>query len=197
MTREHCIRCGECCRSGGPALHEEDLALIREGVISASDLITLRAGEPVFDQPSGGLAVLKAEMVKLRGRGGDWACLYFEPDGAGCAIYEHRPAECRALKCWDTSDLAAMYERGRITRARILGPGAMDIVAGHEARCPVSRAVNLAVSGAGMELSAMYDYDTALRETLTERGASPHELDFLLGRPLRRVVERILAARRG
>jgi hypothetical protein len=72
----------------------------------------------------------------------------------------------------------------------------MDIVTGHEARCPVSKAVELARSGGGMKLDAMYGYDEAMRETLAHRGASGGELDFLLGRPLRLVVERILAAGR-
>lgn len=195
MDRNHCVRCGDCCRSGGPALHKVDLALLRSGVLAASDLVTFRAGEPVRDQPSGVLVPLEAEIVKIRGKDNGWTCSFFR-DESGCAIYENRPAECRALKCWDTAELAAMYEHERVTRADILGPGAMDIVTEHETRCPVPKAVELARFGGGMKLDAMYGYDEAMRETLAHRGATGGELEFLLGRPLRLVVERVLAAGR-
>lgn len=197
MSQDQCKRCGECCRSGGPALHLEDLDLIRSGVIPASALITFRAGEYVHDQPAGGLITLESEIVKIRGREGGWTCLFYGPEASTCAIYENRPAECRALKCWDTSGLEAMYAADRVTRADILGPGAMEIVAEHERRCPVGRAVSLAHAGRNLELEAMYRYDFSLRVTLAERGASPEEIGFLLGRELKTVVDLVLNAGRG
>jgi Fe-S-cluster containining protein len=192
-ARDHCARCGECCRAGGPALHLEDLELLRSGVVSSSALITFRAGELALDQPSGGLLPLESEIVKIRGAGGAWTCIYFDAEDSGCGIYGNRPAECRALKCWDTSELEAMYASGRITRADILGPGAMGIVEEHERRCPAGRATELACAGGGMELDEMLRYDEAMRETLLARGAGEKELEFLLGRPLGKVVKQALS----
>lgn len=195
MKRDCCVRCGECCRSGGPALHLEDLDLMRKGVVSAGDLITYRAGEFVRDQPADALVPLESEIVKLRGSGQGRTCVHYDAEKPGCAIYENRPAECRALKCWDTSELEAMYCVDRVARADILGPGAMEIVNEHERRCPAGRAIELARSGGGMELDEMLRYDESMRETLTGRGASPEELNFLLGRPLRTVIRATLHGR--
>lgn len=194
--RTSCIRCGECCRSGGPALHREDLELLKTGVISSSDLITFRAGEIVHDQPSGGLAALESEIVKVRGEGRTRVCVFYDPAEASCEIYENRPLECRALKCWDTAEIEAVYAVERIARADILGPGAMQIVEEHERQCPAGRAVELARAGGGMDLDEMLRYDKAMRETLLERGASAEELEFLLGRSLNVVVEQALSAKR-
>lgn len=185
--REYCIRCGDCCRAGGPALHREDLPLIESGRISRSDLVTYRAGEPVRDQVRGELAQLDHEIVKVRSAGPGWTCVFFDETLTSCAIYEIRPAECRALKCWDTSDLEAMYEAERLSRFDVVSGGAAEIAREHEARCPAARALEPAVSG-GKELEEMLRYDEALRETLIQRGASMEELDFLLGRPLAAIL---------
>lgn len=182
--REHCIRCGDCCRAGGPALHREDLPLIESGRISRSDLVTFRAGEPVRDQVRGELLRLDHELVKVRSAGPGWTCVFLDEAVTACAIYEIRPAECRALKCWDTSKLEAMYAVDRLNRFDILSGGAAEIAREHEARCPAARALDPAGSGGSKELEEMLRYDEALRATLMKKGASPEELEFLLGRPL-------------
>lgn len=146
-----------------------------------------------MDQPAGGLAPLESEIVKIRGSGVAWTCIYFDPDDSGCGIYHNRPAECRALKCWDTAELESMYASGRISRADILGPGAMGIVEEHEKRCPAGRAVELARAGGGMELDEMLRYDEVMRETLLARGAEERELEFLLGRALGKVLKQALS----
>ena len=43
-----CLGCGACCRQGGPALHGEDLALVRSRQLRLDDLITVRQGELAF-----------------------------------------------------------------------------------------------------------------------------------------------------
>ena len=64
-----CRRCGQCCDKGGPALHLEDLHLVRSGTLDLDSLVTLRAGEPVLDQPKGRVASLERELVKVARRG--------------------------------------------------------------------------------------------------------------------------------
>ncbi|MCU0564488.1 MAG: hypothetical protein MUE48_11205 [Desulfobacterales bacterium] len=40
-----CVRCGTCCRNGGPALHQDDRRLVIDGVIHTRHLFTIRPGE--------------------------------------------------------------------------------------------------------------------------------------------------------
>ncbi|MCL2123633.1 MAG: YkgJ family cysteine cluster protein, partial [Desulfovibrionaceae bacterium] len=101
-------------------LHREDHALVEEGVLPPTALVTLRAGELARDDVRGALVPLPGEAIKLAGSGGAWSCLYLDAASGRCSIYAERPAQCRALCCEDPSALAAMYEQGRLTRADVL-----------------------------------------------------------------------------
>ena len=190
-----CRRCLTCCRAGGPALHGADLDLLRRGVLAPTDLVCLRAGEPVHDQPRGGVFPLAAEIVKIRPRDGGSACSLLDEDACGCSIYADRPAECRALSCADTALLAAMYERDRLTRADLLpaGHALLELITEHERRCPAGRLDALARTfahsrAADDELATMLRYDRELRLLFAERGLDPRLADALLGRSLDRVL---------
>lgn len=198
-----CSRCGECCRKGGPALHREDLPLLRTpGGPDLADLVTLRAGEPALDQVRGRLEPLETEIVKLRGRDGTWTCLFFRDGDAACAIYAARPLECRVLSCRDTRELARVYAQDRLTRADILPPGhpLLELVAEHERRCPVSGFARLLESGAPEDRrsrAAMLAWDREVRLLVGEKsGMDPAILDFLFGRPLEQLAPALTAARR-
>jgi Fe-S-cluster containining protein len=198
-----CSRCGECCRKGGPALHREDLPLLRTpGGPDLADLVTLRAGEPVLDQVRGRVEPLATEIVKLRGRDGSWTCLFYRDQDAACAIYEARPLECRVLSCRDTRELERLYARDRLTRRDILPAGhpLLDLVAEHEQRCPVSGYAGLLESeapGDRRRRDAMLAWDREVRLLVTEKsGMDPAILDFLFGRPLEQLAPALAAARR-
>ncbi|MGE4552473.1 MAG: YkgJ family cysteine cluster protein [Desulfovibrionaceae bacterium] len=204
MTRpdpNECRRCGQCCTQGGPVLHAQDLDLFARRVLDLADVVTLRAGEPVFDNPHDATAPIAREMLKVRGRGATWICHFYEPDERACAIYDNRPAECRALLCSRPDDLLAMYETGRITRADVLPAGhpMLELAAEHDARCPAARAVELGRRLAAApeaerpaaiaELEPLLHYDRELRRTVGEKtGLPPEALDFLFGRPLPAVL---------
>jgi Fe-S-cluster containining protein len=205
-----CDRCGQCCRQGGPALHAEDLPLVRDKVLSYADLYTLRRGEPARDQFQDALLPLEHELVKLKGDGDPaWTCAFFRESPVGCGIYAHRPLECRLLSCKDTAPLAAAYASGRLARADILPPGSAlaALAAEHEARCPapeLARLLTAARAGdvataqaAGQAAADMIAYDRAFRAALVEKGLPPDILPFLLGRPLEVVARQIEAAERG
>jgi len=190
-----CRRCGTCCRKGGPALHAQDLHLFHgPGALDLSQVLTLRAGELAHDQLKGRLLPLAAEMLKLRGKNPGGACAQFIEADNACALYERRPAECRALSCQDTAALAAMYDRERLTRADLLpaGHGLLAVMAEHEALVPVARMAPLAaiLRGGGQEsldareeLTRMALADRAFRQGLAERaGIGPEYHDFFLGR---------------
>lgn len=193
-----CRRCGVCCAKGGPALHLEDLPLLREGRIGLECLITLRRGELAWDQPAQELRPLDEELVKLRGvSANDWRCVFHEQ--RGCGIYESRPAECRALACWDTSALEAMYARDRARRIDILTArsGLWPLIEEHERRCSLPELGELAAlvledeegSSAEKELLELVAYDAALREAFSARALAADSgleqaLEFFFGRSL-------------
>lgn len=203
MTAPACARCGQCCRQGGPALHAEDLPLVRDKVLAYADLFTLRRGEPARDQFQERLLPLETELVKIKGAGDpDWACIFLT-DPAGCGIYASRPLECRLLSCRDTAPLARAYASGRLARAHILPPGSAlaQLAREHEARCPVpelARRLTAARSGdsaAARAVSDMLGYDRAFRAALVEKGLPADVLPFLLGRPLDIVARQVEAAK--
>ena len=83
---------------GGPTLHEEDAVLFSNGVLNKADVYTLRIGE-VARNIDDTLMVIQQEMIKIKGQGESWSCLFYDDDENACKIYDHRPAECRALQC--------------------------------------------------------------------------------------------------
>jgi len=85
-----CQRCGTCCESGGPALHQEDLELVQSGKLPLKDLYTIRKGEMARDNVKGALAPVKSELIKIKGAGRTWTCRYYAVDSKGCSIYEMR-----------------------------------------------------------------------------------------------------------
>lgn len=189
-----CKRCGACCRNGGPALHTNDLPLIQDGTIQLSDIVTLRPGERVFDQPAQNILPLEEEILKIKGRDNTWTCRFYSPDGQNCGIYETRPEECEVLFCLDTEPLAAIYNKNRLTRFDLLPEDhpLMELVAEHDNRCAPKQMEALAKKAregdaeAGRELREMVLYDMEMRRLLTEKGGPAAELaDFLFGRPLR------------
>ena len=74
-----CLRCGTCCTGGGPALHTEDLPLVREWEIPFAQLITVRAGELAYNPVADALLPIRRELVKISGVGEDMELLLLRP----------------------------------------------------------------------------------------------------------------------
>lgn len=117
--QEGCEGCGKCCRQGGPALHREDLDLVRSGKIPTTSLITIRKGELAHNPLTGSVQPVAVELVKITGTGRQWDCRYHDVS-KGCTIYQYRPLACRALKCWDTEEVLALVEKDTLSRMDIL-----------------------------------------------------------------------------
>ena len=191
---ESCIRCGTCCEKGGPGLHQEDRMLIEKGRIPAKCLYTIRRGESAFDNVKGCLVPVDSDIIKIKGKEDSWTCIFFEEQNKGCAIYSHRPVECRALKCWDTGELEKIYARHRLTRDDLISEveGLWDLIKDHQARCDYEKIKKLIgdLDGphpgrARKELMEIIQYDAEIRKLVLEKGGlDPAMLDFLFGRPL-------------
>jgi len=193
-----CRRCGACCEQGGPALHGEDRDLVASGALGPRDLVTIRSGEPAYDQRRRQVLPAGQEFVKLAGGAGSWSCKFYEP-GQGCGIYGRRPLECRLLLCRDTGPLEAVMGRDLL--------GRRDLLADDDAILPWLERLESEVGyGEVAELLAGYDprffsgtslarltglvrADLAIRaEFLRSFSGRGDEELFLLGRPLFLVV---------
>ncbi|MCF8079388.1 MAG: YkgJ family cysteine cluster protein [Desulfobacterales bacterium] len=187
-----CRRCGTCCRKGGPTLRLEDRPLVEAGALALRLLVTIRIGEIAREPESGRLVRVEAEMIKLKGAGSGWTCILFDEARNLCTDYDRRTAECRAMSCWDTSEIERIMKTSPLSRRDLLYDvaGVWDLVAAHERRCglsgmdALSAAVRDGDEPAADELMAMIRYDRALRELLVEKGGDAQHLEFLFGRPL-------------
>ncbi len=203
MTTHTCLRCGQCCSKGGPALHLEDKQCFDNNALDIDCLLTLRAGEMVHDQPSGKLITLASEIIKIKNKQDSTACLFYLPEQKSCAIYLQRPVECRVLECSNPEPLKAMYNTQRLTRRDLLPDGhpLLELMAAHDEFCSPIRLKALAqqvFEGSTQnidkididkididEIGEMLQYDQEMRTLLPQRSGLPEStVLFFLGRPL-------------
>lgn len=189
-----CVCCGACCEKGGPAFHEVDRMLIEKGLIPSKYLYTIRKGEFAYDNVKGCLMPVDSDIIKIKGKEDSWTCVFFNEAEKSCTIYNNRPLECRALKCWDTHELEKIYAGGRLTRKDLISgvEGLWDLIKDHQARCDYEEIRNLIKDLQGgnskparRRLAEIIRYDTEIRGLAVAKGGmDPAMLDFLFGRPL-------------
>lgn len=191
-----CKRCGTCCRKGGPALHIEDQHLVASGKIPLKQLLTIRQGEPAYDNVADRIAPAVTDIIKINAAAGSASdCPFYSARARSCRIYDHRPLECNALKCWDTAEIESVYNTRRLTRRHVLAnvEGMWDLVADHQQRCDYAYIAELTekirqqrqVEDATGQLLELIRYDGHLRDVTLERAKyDPGMLLFLFGRPL-------------
>lgn len=198
QERQECIRCGECCKRGGPALHEADFQRVSSGDIPLSALYTIRPGERAYDNIGGGLCQVDQDIVKIKSRGDSPACLFYDDSEKACLIYEKRPLECRLQACWDNSALEKAYASRRLSRRMILqnADWLMEMIDAYEEKCHFRIIHDLVdrreagVEGAADALTEVVNYDAYFRDIAVNKGRVPREiLDFLFGRPLADVLK--------
>jgi len=198
-SRPYCLRCGDCCSRVSPSLHPKDLELIKEGILRFSDLYTLRKGEPVLNNIKGNLDTLSEELIKLKEKSENRQCFFFDEQDKSCRIYDRRPLQCRAQECWNPQALEKLWSGEKLTRRDLLQDDAelLELLEVHEQRCCTEK-LDGAIrkyweTGKTSDLDPVVDMlsqDVIIRKFFTERlGRGEEELDFILGRPLARVVE--------
>ncbi|MBW2468979.1 MAG: YkgJ family cysteine cluster protein [Deltaproteobacteria bacterium] len=194
-----CRRCGTCCQKGGPSFHLADRALIESGEIPSKYLYTIREGEMAYDNVRQCLEPVDSDIIKIKGKGNSWTCLFFDEAQAACTIYENRPIECRALKCWDTAELEAMYAQKRLKREDLLAgiEGLWDLIKDHQQRCNYAKVLALLKGldsdnrgSARRKLAELIQFDNEIRKLVVSRaGLDADILDFLFGRPLNQTLK--------
>ena len=191
-----CRRCGTCCKKGGPGIHREDLPLIENGAILLKYLYTIRKGELALDNVTNTVKPCETDIIKIKSEDKSSACIFYDENGSNCTIYAHRPAECQALKCWDTRDLITMYGQNRLTRHDILGEidGLWELVEDHQRRCSfedilsfIDHIKTTKEKDPELENKVRYkiQYDLEIRSLIQREGQVDFEMiEFFFGRPL-------------
>ena len=187
---KHCKQCGTCCRKGGPALSREDIDLVRQGYIRHDQLVTIRQGEMGYNPATGRLEPVPVELLKIRGQGNGWTCLFFAEANNGCTIYAHRPTTCRILQCWQPEPLLATIYQNTLRRADLINPNdpILAEIERHERACPGKEFTALLTETEGTNLARLTELvhaDLAIREEVAQKLGLSLEMEFFLfGRPL-------------
>jgi Fe-S-cluster containining protein len=196
-----CMRCGTCCKKGGPSFHHADKTLIEDGVIHSKYLYTIRKGELAYDNVKQCLEPVSSDVIKIKGKNKSLTCIFFDEPQNACSIYENRPIECRALKCWDTKALEDVYAKKRLTRKDLLSDieGLWSLIKDHQARCnyqtiqKLVNAINTNMEDAARQkLNEIIQFDTEIRKlVVSTAGLDAEMLDFLFGRPLIQTIQKL------
>lgn len=189
MTFDTCRQCGTCCRKGGPILHHEDLILCQNNILTAQHLITIREQEPVFSPLGANIEPAPQELIKLSGINGTWTCLFFKEDNQTCGIYQNRPLECRALKCWDTGELERIIYQQTLSRRDIIAPDnpIWPLLEWHNEHCQYGKLADLTIQELGGEsrITIIINDDLSVRQrALTMFNLNLAEELFYFGRPM-------------
>jgi len=193
-----CIRCGTCCKKGGPSFHLEDKVLIEKGIILSKYLYTIREGELCYDNVKKSILPAASDILKIKGQKDSLTCIFFNEKENECTIYDNRPLECRALKCWDTREIERIYSKNRLTRKDLISPieGLWDLIEDHQNRCSYET-FKLFIDALNKDkkdevLNGILDiikYDAQIRELVVQKGSlDPEMTDFIFGRPITETI---------
>ncbi len=171
--------------------------MVKKGMIKKEDLYTIRKGELVKDNINEGLVVTKRELVKVRERkeeGG--GCIFYDDAGKSCTIYEQRPLQCAALKCWDTAEFMEVFQGPKLMRRQAVEDQVLlELIGEHERRCSYALLEKLVseIESKGEEavdqILELLKFDYHLRPFVADKLAlDPEEMDFFFGRPLTETI---------
>jgi Fe-S-cluster containining protein len=196
---KECTRCGTCCKKGGPSFHLQDKNLIEKGLIPLKYIYTIRKGERSFDNVKECFLPASSDILKLKGQRGSWTCVFFNETDHNCTIYEHRPIECKVLKCWDTEEIEKIYAKSRLTRKDLISSveGLWELVESHQERCAYDM-LKLFIDSLNTDkkdealkgIKELVEYDIQIRELAIQKASlNPDLTDFLFGRPILETIK--------
>jgi Fe-S-cluster containining protein len=193
--KNECDQCGTCCEKGGPSLHEEDLILIRNGILSIDDLVTIRKGEIVLQPETGKPEITEVELIKIQGRDGSWCCRFLDPAEKTCSIYEQRPMSCRLLECWNPEAVLEVSGKKLLNRLDILddSDSLLPLLSLYDEQLNLPDMIEISVrlrsefqrESTLAELHALVEKDLLFRSLAIKQFALPVSTElFYFGRPL-------------
>ena len=197
--QSECKRCGICCQKGGPALHKEDIVLLRSSVIPLDNLVTIRKNEPAYRPDLDKIMPAENEFIKLGGKGKSWECFFYDSANSSCLIHAKRPVECRLLQCWDTSGVEAVIGKEYLTRLDIIPKDnpIISYISRHEDLCLYDKVNQLVTSlessadSSDIEsiLTTIVNADLGLRDDAVRKYHLTLGMElFYFGRPLFQVI---------
>ena len=175
----------------------QDLPLLDDRSIRKREIYTIRKGELVRDPIEDKLIVTPNELIKIKDRDkGKIGCIFYDDSDKACTIYENRPSQCVALKCWDTTEFMRVYEGPRPERRDIIQDTIfLGIIEEHEKRCNYSilenKVSHIETEGekAVNEILEILRFDYQLRPFVSEKlDLDPEELNLFFGRPLTETI---------
>lgn len=195
IMKTECEKCGTCCERGGPALHVQDRDLLAAGSFGFADVVTIRKGEMVVQLDTGKPETTEVELIKFKGRDGQWCCRFLDPEARTCTIYEHRPQSCRLMKCWDPEEVMAIAGQKLLSRFDLIAEDdpLLPLVRLHDQQCVLPDMVEIAVQLGKPEereptlagLKGMVEKDLMFRTVAIDQFRLSVDLElFYFGRPL-------------
>jgi Fe-S-cluster containining protein len=194
--RDHCIRCGECCLRSSPSLQTSDLSRLTTGPIKHFHLYTLRAGELARDNIQGELKPTQIEIIKVREKENNGGCIFYDDAGKRCTIYDHRPIQCAAMKCWDVTEFMRVYGEPKADRTDLIrDKNLLQLMAAHEERCGYARldryvrGIESSGETAIHKILGLLKFDHDIRLLSMEKlGVDTDDLNLIFGRPLTETI---------
>lgn len=193
---QSCVRCGECCGKGSPALLSPDLRLFNRETLTWNDVYTLRTGEKAANR-DGEVTTLQEERLKVREVPGSRQCWFYVAATRTCRIYDDRPEQCRRQNCWgEPPEPPAATELLQRRDLFAAVPEVWALIQEHQDRCDcatVARLLGGLGSGQEEDGNALFEalhFDHYLRQMLiNEWQLTPAATELLLGRPLSGFLE--------
>lgn len=169
---------------------------MRAGYIRKGDLYSIRVGEPVRDNIENRLIITDKELVKVREKKEGSGCIYYDGEAKACNIYDHRPAQCAALKCWDSTEFMKVYKKPKADRKAIVYEEVLlALMDEHAKKCSYGKLDGLVriIEKKGNEpverILQMLKFDHHARNfTAKKLGIDFGEMDFYFGRPLMETI---------
>lgn len=209
MAQTACNRCGACCIKGGPVLHKEDILLLSSNRLSPDVLVTIRKGEPVYHPIENRLVELPMDIIKIKSKPAENTCMFLDARKMSCGIYEARPLECRAFRCWDTKEVEGLFLTDVLAREDIFPSGSsfIEVIMAYDQRFPPKEVFSMIFEArdpldSAQEIwSALQDvaekdemFRARVRETFQLKEDA---LDFFLGRSVYDLQRQYVAPRKG
>lgn len=189
-VQKGCRQCGNCCLASPPVLHKQDIVLLKNGVLSPSQLITFRKGEPAWHPKEQRVICLSVELIKIKGIKDEKQCIFYDDRHKNCIIYQQRPVSCAAFRCWDAQEAEEMFLKDTLTRQDIFAhsPSILEMIGAYERHFDLQSF--FAAMQDGQDVSRIIAADLQFRDKFCAvLGISEDELFLFLGRSLKMLQE--------